>query len=107
LKPTHLIALGDTLWTNMPEFDGKELTRSLGGRDRQCGFYVHDSGEVIATSIQHPSSAFSSQSWHSVVKDFLAIKPRTTHRREARSLRVVQLRTLRMSFSKSRSFSCP
>lgn len=75
LKPTHLIALGDRLWTHMPEFGNESATAPLGGQSRQYGYYIRNWGQVIAVSIKHPSWGFSAQVWHPVVRDFLAIKP--------------------------------
>lgn len=73
LKPTHLIALGNRLWIQMPALENENLKMTLGGQSRQYGYYRRSWGKTAATSINHPSWGFSKSYWHPIVRDFLAI----------------------------------
>lgn len=75
LVPTHVLALGERLWTNMPPFDGGEgyQIRMSPELALEFGWYMVNGHRAIAHRIRHPSAGFSAPDWHPTIRSVLSI----------------------------------
>jgi hypothetical protein len=79
LKPTHVLALGNRLWENLPN-DGKEAPPiKVDGIERDAWYYpLSDGNCVIATWVYHPSSGKGKKTGenHRIISAFLKAMPK-------------------------------
>jgi hypothetical protein len=81
LQPTDVLALGQRLWREMPEFEGDGDSLIVESSEIWYGHYRVRESHCLAGGIDHPSSyGFSWRHWHPVVARFLQLAPEPNNR---------------------------
>ena len=72
LRPQALLVLGVALWDNLPKYGREGPMLRVGELWRESWLYpLPESSEVLATSINHPSSGIRWETWHPFVAALL------------------------------------